>query len=375
MRFQREIHQAMLRLRMRQSAELLSAETRQGWASEAKRIQNDNGSIAAVRFLFDQIGTELLLDRDESYYAEALEFHLGLLEAYCGRPEAMAAHIQRSHTMPGPEDDRLYSDHVAISTATRRHQLHAIANGIPAVLIACMPRSASATLVHSLANMLDAPFLHTSIGRFPDYFIAPSWLDMFLEGGAVTQDHFMLDDFNAGVLKSRGQRDIFVTIRDPRAAARSWVHWLARWDSTSSASIEEQAGARSWVHWLTRRRSARSISIEEQIERECKENFIPWLQSWLDWSHDKSFPHRIHLIKFADITGDLKETVHRIARIAQGGVPATGSSLDRAQFEELKVHFKEGDDNAWRSEVSEATAKRLWEACSPEIRELLRLNP
>jgi hypothetical protein len=351
MRFQREIHQAMLRLRMQKSAELLSVEARQGWVSEAKQIQNDNGSIAAVRFLFDQIGTELLLDRDESYYAEALEFHLGLLEAYCGRPEAMAAHIQRSHTMPGPDDDRLYSDHAAISAVTRRHQLHAIANGIPSILMACMPRSASATLTHSLANMLDAPVLHTSIGRFPNYFIAPSWLDMFLEGGAVTQDHFMPNDFNAGVLKNRGHRDIFVTIRDPRAAARSWVHWLARWGGTGS------------------------LSIEEQIEHQCKENFIPWLQSWIEQSRDKSLPYRIHLIKFADITGDLKETVHRIVRIAQGDVPATGSNLDQTQFEEVKIHFKEGDDNAWRSEVSEATAKKLWVACSPEIRELLRLNP
>jgi hypothetical protein len=351
MRFQREIHQTMLRLRMRKSAERLSAETRQGWVSEAKQIQNNNGSIAAVRFLFDQIGTELLLDRDESYYAEALEFHLGLLEAYCGRPEAMADHIQRSHTMPGEDDDRLYSDHVAISTITRRHQLRAIANGIPAILMACMPRSASATLTYSLANMLDMPVLHTSIGRFPDYFIAPSWLDMFLEGGAVTQDHFMPNAFNAGVLKGRGRRDIFVTIRDPRAAARSWVHWLARWGSTGPTSIEEQ------------------------IERECTENFIPWLQSWVDQLHDKSVPYRIHFIKFADITGDLKGIVHHIAGMAQSGAPASGSNLDRAQFEEVKIHFKEGDDNAWRSEVSEATAKRLWEACSPEIRELLRLDP
>jgi hypothetical protein len=351
MRFQREIHQAMLRLRMRKSAELLSAETRQGWVSEAKRIQNDNSNIAALRFLFDQIGTELLLDRDESYFAEALEFHLGLLEAYCGRPEAMAEHIQRSHSMPGPDDDRLYSDHAVISAITRQHQLHAIAHGIPSILMACMPRSASATLTHSLANMLDAPVFHIAIGRFPNYFIAPSWLDMFLEGGAVTQDHFMPNDFNAGVLKSRGQRDIFVTIRDPRATARSWVHWLGRWGSTSSTSIEEQ------------------------IERECTENFIPWLQSWIDRSRDKSFPHRIHFIKFADITGDLRGTVHRIAQMAQSGIPATRFNLDQAQFEEVKIHFKEGDDNAWRSEVSEATAKRLWKACSSEIRELLRLNP
>jgi hypothetical protein len=349
MRFEREAHRPMLRLRLRQSAELLSAEERQEWVREAKQIKTDNGSLAAVRFLVDQVGTEFLLDRDESYYAEALEFHLGLLEAYSGRPETMAEHIQRSHSMPGPEDDRLYSDHAAISAITRQHQLHAIKNGIPAILMACMPRSASATLTHSLANMLDAPVLHISIGRFPDYFIAPSWLDMFLEGGAVTQDHFMPNDFNAGVLKGREPRDIFVTIRDPRAAARSWVHWLARWGSTGTASIEER------------------------IERECTENFLPWLQSWIDRTHDRSFPHRIHFIKFAEIAADLKGTVDRIARMAQRG--ASASNLDRAQFKEVKIHFKQGDDDAWRREVSEGTAKKLWTACSPGIRELLQLRP
>lgn len=121
--------------------------------------------------------------------------------------------------------------------------------------------------------------------------------------------------------------------------------------------------------------STSSTSIEEQIERQCKENFIPWLQSWVAQSRHKSLPYRIHLIKFADITGDLKGTAHRIARIAQSDTQATGSNLERAQFEEAKIHFDKGDDNAWRSEVSEATAKRLWEACSPEIKELLRLDP
>jgi hypothetical protein len=129
------------------------------------------------------------------------------------------------------------------------------------------------------------------------------------------------------------------------------------------------------VHWLARWGSTSSISIEEQIEHQCMENFIPWLQSWIDQLRDKSLPYRIHLIKFSDITGDLKQTAHRIARVAQSDTSATGPNLDRAQFEEVKIHFKQGDDNAWRSEVSEATAKRLWEACSPEIRELLRLNP
>src|SRR5258708_11192841 len=38
----------------------------------------------------------------------------------------------------------------------------------------------------------------------------------------------------------RSPRDVFVTIRDPRAAARSQVHWLSRWGNAGSASLEER---------------------------------------------------------------------------------------------------------------------------------------
>jgi hypothetical protein len=184
MSVRRKIPQTMLRVMMRKSAELNSVEARQEFAARAKELRNQEGSRKAVSYLLDKLGVEITLDRNENYCAEALNFHLGLLEAYAGRPEAMAEHIRLSHTMPCPEDEHLFSDHVAICMITREHQLDAIARKIPAILFGCMPRSASATLTYSLAKLLDIPVLHTSIGVFPDYFIAPSWLDVFLEGGA-----------------------------------------------------------------------------------------------------------------------------------------------------------------------------------------------
>jgi hypothetical protein len=350
-RFQREFPRTMLRVMMRKSAVLHSAETHQGFAARAVEIQKKNGSRNAVDYLLRELGFDLTLDRDEQYFAEALSFHLGLLEAFSGRPEAMSEHIQRSRTMPGPEDEHLFSDHVAISIVTREHQLAAISRGLPAILFACMPRSASATLTHSLAKLLDVPVLHTSLGVFPDYFIAPSWLDMFLEGGALTQDHFMLNEFNFGVLKSRGRRNVFVSIRDPRAAARSHVHWLSRWGN------------------------ADSMTLEERIERECIGKFIPWLQCWIDRARDSTSPLHIQLIKFQDIVRDLPGTLRRIVRTLQDEYPVLASYAEHPNIEEVRVHFKEGDDEAWRSEVSETTSKKLWEACSPEIRELLNLVP
>src|SRR5262249_28738817 len=200
MPFERRHSRPMFQLSMQQSAARQPELERQGLAARTKAIQQGRGSRDALEYLLGQLGTELSSERNEDYFAEALSFHLGLLEAHLGRPEAMAEHVRLSHTMPCAELDILFSDHVAQSMATREHQEHAMARGLPAILFACMPRSGSATLTHTLAKLLDFPVLHISAGAFPDDYLVPSWLDMFLEGGAITQDHFKLNDFNRGVL-------------------------------------------------------------------------------------------------------------------------------------------------------------------------------
>jgi hypothetical protein len=349
MSFRRKMPQTMLRVMMRKAVELHSTEVRHAFTAEARDIQHREGSRQALDYLLGKLPIEIAVDRNEPYCAEALNFHLGLLEAYSGRPEAMAEHIRLSRTMPCGQDEHLFSDHVAICLVARQHQLDAMARKLPPILLTCMPRSASATLAFSLAQLINAPVLHTAIGKFPQYFIAPSWLDVFLQGGAVTQDHFVLNEFNFAVLKARGPLDVFVTIRDPRAAARSQVHWVARMGENNLATLEQR------------------------IERECVDNFIPWLQSWIDGSRDPASPLRIHMIKFQDVVSDLSETVRRIARTLQTEFPAMASYAERTEVEEVRIHFKQGDDNAWRSEVGEATRQRLWDACTPDIRELLHL--
>jgi hypothetical protein len=153
------------------------------------------------------------------------------------------------------------------------------------------------------------------------------------------------------VLQARGPRDVFVSIRDPRAAARSQVHWLSRWGNTGSAALEQR------------------------IERQCIDNFVPWLQSWIERSRDPASPLRIHMIKYRDIVRDLAGTVRQIAGVMRNRYPALAVYAERANVEEVRIHFNQGDDEAWRSEVGEATRHRLWAACTPEIRELLQLLP
>src|SRR5262249_28509747 len=137
-------------------------------------LQASRNSREANRYLMRRLGWDLSFDFNEQYFAEALYYHLGLLNAYTGQPEQMAHYISRSQTMPSQDDDQLFSDHVNLSHVIRAHQEMAIKKGMPSILIACMPRSASATLTHTVAHLLDIPVIHLSIGRFPHHYLAPS---------------------------------------------------------------------------------------------------------------------------------------------------------------------------------------------------------
>jgi hypothetical protein len=67
-------------------------------------------------------------------------------------------------------------------------------------------------------------------------------------------------------------------------------------------------------------------------------------------------------------------TVRQIARILRHDRPATASPAACIDIDEIRINFDRRDDEAWRSEVGEATRSKPWDACTPDIRDLLRLS-
>ena len=343
--------QPMLRLKPPPNRRPLSSPQADAIARAAMTIRDEQGARLALQYLLDDFGVDVSADHGEGYFSEALEYHLGLLFAYSLEPERMAGHIQRSHTMPGPYDDQIFSDHVHVSQATDAHRRRGVARGVPPLLFSCMPRSASASMTHILAGLLDIPVLHLSLGQFPNQFLAPSWLDMFLEGGAITQDHFSPNDFNVGVLSARGARDVFVLIRDPRAAARSNVRFFA----ASSGGAD--------------------MTFEARIERECVDHFVPWLQGWIDCANNPETPFRVRWLTYAQVAADPAAVVREVVRILSPQHPSLAPYADCQEVENTRIHYVDGDDDAWRAEVGKTTRHRLWAACTPDIKALLALAP
>lgn len=319
-------------------------------ATEAVAIERGRGSRQANDFVLNHIGIRGSLDNDQSYFTEALHYHLGLLHAHAADPVEMAQQLRQSHTMPTGESDLLFSDQVNLSHVLRERQLAAMKRGLPPILIACMPRSASATLTYTLARALDIPVLHISAGSFPNRFLVPSWLNMFLEGGAITQDHFAANDFNLGVMQGRGPRDIFVLIRDPRAAARSQVHHLARG------------------------RDGSGEPLARRIERQCTANFIPWLQAWIDCANNKKLPFRIHWLTYGEVCRDPGAILRKIAGVLGADNKAIGAFAYAHSLREERMHFVDGHHDAWRREVDSSSRDLLWQACTAEMKAMLDLK-
>ena len=342
--------QAMSELSLTALKGQLSPRSARKITTEALAIQRGRGSRAANDFVLNQIGIHGSPDNGDSYFAEAMHYHLGLLHAHAGNPTEMAPHLTQSHTMPTGESDLLFSDHVNLSYVLRDRQLAAIKRGVPPILIACMPRSASATLTYTLARAVDIPVLHISAGSFPDRYLVPSWLNMFLEGGAITQDHFAANDFNLGVLQGRGPRDIFVLIRDPRAAARSQAHHLARG------------------------RDGGGEPLARRIERQCSENFIPWLQGWIDCANNEKLPFRIHWLTYREVCRDPGAILRKIAGVLGADNKTIAAFAYAHSLQEERMHFVDGHDDAWRREVGSSSRDLLWQACTAEMKAMLDLN-
>jgi len=369
--------QGMFDIALPQARTLRSPAATQSLVKELLTVQNEQGSHAANEMLLEHFGIKASPDRNEAYFAEAMHYHLGLVQAHAGAFESMAWHLRMSHTMPSSESDQIFSDHVNVSHVLRAAQLRSMARGLPPFLMACMPRSASATLTYTLGRAIGAPVLRVGAGQFPNIFLVPSWLDMFLEGGAITQDHFGTSDFNIGVLNGRNLRDVFVLIRDPRAAARSQVHFLeGRSNDRGKVLQSRRKRIANFIPWLRDWiwRGERRETLQARIERECVANFIPWFQGWIDLAKRADLPFRVHFITYRESCENLAGVIGKISAILQDGYPAMSGYSAIRKVEEVRMHFATGNDHAWRAEIDGATRDRLWAACSPDMKSLLDLQ-
>jgi len=316
--------------------------------ADVLEVQRRLGYRAGNQAIIDKIGLDAQFDLGEGYWREALDYHLGLLYAHVGEPEKAAYHFERSDTHPSTGGNQVFSDHQRESLELRRRQERARERGIPSLVIAAMPRSASASLTQTLASMLDAPWMRVSCRSFPKFYLVPRWLNSFSPGGAVLHDHFGATAFNLKALREGSVPKVFVRLRDPRPAAASAVNL-----SNQIYGVPDD------------------IDHESQVIQFCEQSFIPWAADWLA-APDTATGLKIHWL--VQPSNAIPDMVRQVLTTLLPEHPMLAQYLG-ADVDEVRANFVTGDNDAWRKVVSKAGQERLWNAIPLSVKNFLGLQP
>ncbi|HET7803285.1 MAG TPA: hypothetical protein VFL53_03515 [Pseudolabrys sp.] len=303
----------------------------------AKLARGLPGNRASVEFLVNRIGVRVTKTRNDSYFAEARDYLCAHLFAHANMPNEAAQAIAASNVLPHSGGDALFSEAVAEGVAFAHAQDDAIKRGVPAVILASMPRAASAALTQTLAQITGAPIFRVSIGKFPNCWLMPAWLKRIARGGAILHDHFGASEFNVGALRDQGIDRVFVLVRDPRAAA------------VSAAKMEfgDRPG-------------------EADVDA-AYSKYISWLHDWID--AEKSAKIKIRWIRSRDVTHGSAGLNAILTAILGSGFT---DQISRASLAIANASGQRPDE--WREAISPQLLSKMWTLLPPEVVDRLELR-
>jgi hypothetical protein len=308
---------------------------------KARELARSSNRLA-TEFLVEHIGVRVTHTRNEAYFGEALNYLCAQLCARAQMPKQAAEYMAASHILPGSGGDALFHDAIVNGITLAHAQDEAIAREMPALMLACMPRAASAALTQTLAKITGAPLFRVSLGQFPNCGLVPVWLQRFLQGGAVLHDHFGASDFNIGVLRDFGLNQINLLVRDPRPAAASYARW--GW------------GARA---------------TEGDVYSAYTKSYLPWMQGWLD--AESSGHLSVRWIASTDVTSGPDRLRTVLSSIFDTAGPRAAVPLDGVEL--VHANFSGEDPDAWRRWISCDLQKQMWALIPAEIVARLGLIP
>ena len=307
----------------------------------------------ACELFVDKIGFSAIPTLDENYYGEVLNYNLGLLAAFSGHPAEAAKYINASNALPGYGDNLSWSDHASNAAVLFDQKEKCKLMGLPSILISSLPKSASASISNAFNQVLQMPVFRLSIGSTPKKFaLVPNWLNIFMNGGGISHDHFEASSHNLDILNTAQVKSLFVQVRDPRSAAWSAV----------------QMGNRLKVpHPLG--------SSDHEAFSQTSLVFGRWIEDWINASADGNI--NVNWILYSDLSQNFSEVLMAIiARLPEAEKISKAFEHNLTQMEPINMHnHGNADDDAWRQNIPPELALQLWNTMPETVKELLHLEP
>lgn len=244
-------------------------------------------------------------------------------------------------------------------------QRSAIGRQLPVMLLNTMPKSASESIWNKLAEGLEMPQAHLSMGVFPDCCVVPRRVAAAAQGGMILKEHLMPTPFNLRVLANAGINRVVCHVRDPRQATLSWAHF-----------------SRDDVGWRLMGPIWRKIvppvggamgGLGEQIDW-ALEHFMPWAvrfaEEWKKVQEDDDAPVEVMFTSFESFRRHPAKYYEQVLDF---------HGIDRSTFaaeaEADVVHLRKGETEEWREVFSTAQRKRAWGSLSGPLADAFGWQP
>ncbi len=311
----------------------------------------ERGRFAETVALFTKAVPPIPTDAlSNEQYQAAANYNLALVCHWAGRYDDARRFLELSGLPAGGDFDHLlYHDRLVLSQRLAARQEQAIAAGKPAILLTALPKSASAFVSNTIAQILEVPVFRTSIGGMGNGSVVARWAAQINRGGATTHEHYPALTRNIEALAQAGVRKVFVQIRDPRAAWRSFFHHVSRRPDIAA----ESPGPQKWYSEAT-----------------------TWLQSWVDASRAPGRALEVVFVRYDDVRLRVQDTIARIFDEAGYGVPAaeiTGCLDAKQQSGRRPENFRVGEPDDWRRGLEPDLAAQFWRETPDSVRELLSM--
>jgi hypothetical protein len=255
--------------------------------------------------------------------------------------------------VPGDYENQTYNNYLLTASKVEMQRIKARGRGVPSIMLTCLPKSASEFLCSTLSDILGAPIVRGTVGAPSHGVLVKDWMLEITQGGCVPHDHFSAREENLSVLRNCGINDIFVLVRDPRAAAFSLINMKKDWGLLES-----------WEAMYPDLKSG-----FERFEEEVR-SLSKWIELWIN---TKERGVNVKFITFSELTSQPETVLANILNLSSAAqfIPNISKVLTkRAQ----PSNFRRGDDAAWRDGLSQIDVDKIWAALPLSVRNLLNLK-
>lgn len=362
-RHDRPIHEDYVAAKSQQAAGNLN-EAKAAYGEILARVPHHAESLTMLSSIAyqqgDDVQAEAYLDRAIAIYKAVVQQMPQLLNARGPLVNLLLARGRQEEAAGYAEDLELTINPVraTVEEFTRRRRIGK-EQGLPAMLINTVPKSASESIWNKVAEGLRLGQGHLSLGLFPDCCVIPIRVRAACEGGFIAKEHIGPTAFNLRALAEGGLTRMVCNLRDPRQATLSWAHFVKDdvsmrliapvWRKIVPPAAVPKSDFGAYIDW-------------------CIENYLPLLidfvQGWTEVERNDDQPIKVLFLTFEDFLADPDRYFSRILELYQ---------VDPGRFaggaESETVHLRKGQTDEWRSVLSAKQKARAWELIPKEMAE------